>query len=457
MPVDVFEQGALVGGKMNRVRFDGCTFDTGPSLLTMPFILEDFFENMGTTLSQELQLVRVEPACQYRWADGTILDIPQDIEGVAEAIATISRHDAENIPQYFADAKQMYESTKRVFLFSAFDGVSEFFKPKNFNLIPKLPSLRFSQTLDKANRQYFSHPKIIQLFNRFATYNGSSPYKSPATLMIIPWVEFGYGAWYPMGGMYSVAEAILRVAVQAGVRVHTHTPVKKIITSNKKATGIQTVAGDVFSASHVISNVDVYITNSTLLGQNISEPPSASSSAVVLLMSVKKEDFGLAHHTVLFSDDYPTEFSQLFETYEPLTNPTVYIARSCSTDPSQGTDELENWFVMVNAPATGDGRWQEGSEEYAQMIIKQLALFGITPTIQSMVVRTPDSMAKEWGSDRGSIYGISSNSMFTAFLRQQQRSQNIQNLWYVGGSAHPGGGVPLVITSGTIAANLILT
>jgi len=452
--VDLYEHQSATGGKMGRVQFDGCSFDTGPSLITMPFVLEEFFRDMGTSLQAELDLIRIDPACHYRWADGSRMDMPFDLDAVPDAIATISPSDALRVRDYLNETRFLYEATKDVFIFQPFEGWREFVRLRNRHLISALPRLRFHKTLHQVHRSFFSDPRIVQLFDRFATYNGSSPYLAPATLMVIPWVEFGFGAWYPRGGIYRIAEAITSVAQRAGVRIHTNTNVQAIETRNGAAVGLRLDDGTVCAYDRVVSNADVHTTRSVLLGEHLPPGRDPSSSGFVAFLSVDAAEHGLAHHNVLFSGDYRSEFDHIFRHRRLPPEPTIYIARSVHSDPSQAPAGRENWFVLVNTPP-GITITDAERDRYADSLLQHMEHFGLRPTVRQMQLRTSADMARLWQAEGGSLYGRSSNSLFAAFLRQRQRSNRVRDLWYVGGSAHPGGGVPLVITSGTIAARLI--
>lgn len=449
--VDLFEQHPTVGGKMGRHVLDGCTFDTGPSLITMPFVFEQFFASVGTSLERELTLTRIDPQCHYRWADGTRIAVRDSIDEFSEAIASIHPADGKAVRTYMERAQRVYEATKDVFIFNAFDGIGEFFKPRNLPLLPKLPSLRFTQTLHELHREMFTDARVVQLFDRFATYNGSTPYRAPATLMVIPYVEFAFGAWYPQGGMYAMAEAFERVARRNGVRIHTSTMVQRILVDRTRIAGVQLADGSTVVCDHVISNMDTHLTQTMLLGNNVQQPRERSMSGVVVLMSVRADDHGLGHHNVLFGTNYQEEFNDIVARERYATDMTIYIARSCHTDPTQAPPGVENWFTLINAPATTN----EPPTDYVDRIIERMSLYGVHPHVRAQHVFTPTDLAARTMSYRGALYGASSNSMFSAFLRQRQRSSQVKNLWYVGGSAHPGGGVPLVTISGMIASDLI--
>ena len=284
--------------------------------------------------------------------------------------------------------------------------------------------------------------------------------------MVIPWVEIGFGAWYPEGGMHSIADGLERLAREVGVTIHLGMGVRRILVERGRACGLELADASTVSVDHVVSNADVWVTRHQLLGMNVKPPSDPSCSGLVLHLSTTRQDRSMAQHTILFSDDYRAEFDAVQSREFPDPGATVYISRSCAADPSLAASERENWFVLVNAPPRGVGAttntyekslWSGNEEQRAELVLRRMEQFGLRPHVHAMGIRTPDTMAREWSTDRGSLYGASSNTPWSAFLRPRQRSRDVQNLWYVGGSAHPGGGIPLVATSGMIAAERIIT
>ena len=362
---------------------------------------------------------------------------------------------------YLAHASKVYHATKDVFLFNPFDGFKEFFKRKNLPLLPALPSLKFSSKFHTFNADYFTNPKLIQLFDRFATYNGSSPYLAPATLMVIPFIEFEYGGWYPVGGIYAIAEAFHKRCMELGVNFIFNADVDEIITDKKTAKGVKTKDGNMYEAKHVISNADVYHAKHDLLKKAHTKKPELSTSGFVMLIPMHKNPFEMSHHTVLFSDAYEQEFTTIFKDKESPEEMTVYISVSGKSDPSQVSNDKENWFVLVNTPPTsGTKEWnEEKTARYKHSILTMIEHF--LPDMQSYIadepfIITPDHFSMEFHATGGSLYGSSSNSMFSAFLRPTNTDPHIQNLHHCGGSAHPGGGIPLVVLSGQFAAQSVM-
>ena len=348
--VTVLEKNETIGGKVNIVESGGYKFDTGASLLTMRHVLEDLFEFCGKRIKDYLEILPLEPICRYFWSDGSVFNASQDIEKTESEIAELSPEDVESFRKYLADSKQKYEISERTFLSKSLNDLPTLLTPKN---LPDLLKISTLKTLDKHNAQYFKSEKLRQLFNRFATYNGSSPYQTPATFALIPYVEFGLGAWYVRGGMYEIPRALERLAIELGVKIYTESEVEKIVVEKGKAVGVK-VGGEVFAADIIVSNADAIETYRELLpveNKRI-ENREPSCSGFVLLLGTKKKFDKLAHHNIFFSDDYKAEFDAIFKEKIPAPNPTIYICATSRTDKTQSPENHENLFVLINAPYT---------------------------------------------------------------------------------------------------------
>lgn len=457
--VIIVEKNTSVGGKMSRVNFAGCMFDTGPSLVTMPFVFEEFFHRHNADFHSQVLLNEIEPGCRYFWRDGTKFDAYTNPAMRGREVKRVFENDIESVEKYFLHAKKVYDATKDIFLFREFDGFIELLKPKNLPLLRYLPTLQSHKSLHNFNRSFFSDGKLTQLFNRFATYNGSSPYLAPATLAVIAHVEFGFGAWYPIGGVYEIALAFQRLCNQNNIEVRLQTEVAKILHTNNKVYGAELSNGERIECDVVVSNTDVYLTYEKLMGLTLKKKNQLSCSGFSALLAVSKKERDLIHHNILFSDNYKKEFHQIFNEEVPPDAPTIYISRSSHTDNSQAEPDRENWFLLVNAPSTANtGYWLNNRERYAELCINQMKHYGldIKDDILDMKLRTPDEFESDHTAYKGSLYGSSSNSMFSAFLRPRNRSKLFKNLYFTGGTTHPGGGVPLVCLSGQISARCIL-
>ncbi len=454
--VTVLEKNETVGGKVNLVEAEGYKFDTGASLLTMRHVLDDLFEFCGKRTEDYLELIPLEPICRYFWSDKTVFDASQNIDRTEREIAEFAPEDVESFRQYLADSKQKYEIAARTFLAKSLNDLPELLTLAN---LPDLLRISTFKTLDKHNANYFKSKKLRQLFNRFATYNGSSPFKTPATFALIPYVEFGLGAWSVRGGMYEIPRALEQLARALGVKIYAEAEVEKIVVEDKRAVGVS-VGGELTSADLIISNADAIETYRQLLPVKRYQNREPSCSGFVLLLGTRRQFPQLAHHNIFFSDDYKAEFDAIFKQKIPAPHPTVYVCATSRTDASQAPAGHENLFVLVNAPATSKKvDWETEKQNYRDLIIKKLESFGLEgleDSIEFEQIITPTDFETKYRANRGSIYGISSNGVFSAFMRVPNKSKDVENLYFVGGATHPGGGIPLVLLSGKLTSEMIV-
>lgn len=461
--VHLYEQNSSPGGKAGSINAGGYRFDAGPSLLTMPFILQELFRDVGEDIGSYLELKPLELLCKYFYPDKTVIRAYSDTDKFASEIQANTKDSARQLKDYLAYCRGIYELTSDLFLFNSFGEISSLFNIKGIKALFKLSQIDTFRSMDKANSTFFSDGKTIQIFNRYATYNGSNPYYAPATLNIIQHVECNMGGYYTPGGIYSISVALEKLAKNKGVKILYNSPVKRITTQGRTVTGIM-VNGAEKKYDVVISNADVYNTYHHLLKDNRSvfakrygklEP---SSSALVFYWGVKAIHPELEIHNILFSGSYNKEFEDIFKNRSVPLDPTVYIYISSRFNPSDAPENKENWFVMINTPYNVGQNWQDEASRSKEIILNKIYdMLGIDlrDKIEVERITTPADIETKTGSFKGSIYGISSNSRSSAFFRQKNRSKEYKGLYFAGGSAHPGGGIPLVILSGKIAAELV--
>lgn len=458
----VLEQNAAVGGKMSRIEQDGFRWDTGPSVITMRPVFEELFAAAGRRLDDYLTLEPVEPLTRYFYRDGVVLDATSDLTRMAAQIEAIAPHDVEGYLDFLAYAAKLHRITGPTFIYD---------RPPDLGTLTRVSPLQFLQvdpwlTLDQAIRKRVGSRHLRQLLGRFATYVGASPYAAPATLGVIAHVELTGGVWYPRGGIYAIAQAMARLARELGVEIRTDTPVAQIVTGGGWVRGVRLADGRELPARAVVANVDVTTVYQHLLPADVATPTrrrnlrnvETSCSGYVLLLGVEGDSSGLAHHNIFFSDDYPREFRELFHDGRPPTDPTVYVAITSKTDADHAPPGCENWFVLVNAPAT-DARWDWAAREagYRALVMQTLASHGVDVRgrIRSERSLTPVDIARMTAAWRGALYGISSNQAINAFRRPHNRCAHLSGLYFAGGTTHPGGGVPMVTLSGKVAAQLL--
>ncbi len=461
--VQLFEQQPSLGGKMNEFRQDGFRFDTGPSLLTMPDVIDDLFEYIGLNRHDYLEFVPIDPICRYFWSDGTTLDATADPSEMTLRLKTLSEEDATSYQLFSNYIKRIYEMTADIFVFSPLHEIKNLLNWQTFVKLLTIHRIDPFRTMDQGIRRFFRHKKVVQLFNRYATYNGSNPFQAPATLNIIPYVEFGLGSYYVKGGMYRLVEVLEHIARSFGVQIFQSTRVDEIVYHKNMVTGIK--ANDtLIEADYIVSNADVVTAYNDLINgfdkrQERLNKLEPSLSGIVYLWNVNKNFEQLAQHNIIFSDDYENEFEHIFKRKQVPDDPTIYIAITSKIDPDHAPPDGENWFVLINVPHLMPGQdWQREVTILRERIFAKLANHGIDVSehIAGETFLTPEDFYQKYGSNRGSIYGISSNSKSTAFRRPANRNRDLRGLYFAGGSTHPGGGVPLAMLSGKMCADLIL-
>ncbi|HST03755.1 MAG TPA: phytoene desaturase family protein [Chloroflexia bacterium] len=470
--VTLLEKNERVGGKLNLVEAGGFRFDTGPSLITMPGVLAATFRAAGRRMQDYVTMARLDPICRYTFADGTRLDVSPNIPRLVSELDRIMPGESAGFLRFLAYARTLYRRAGPTFLLRE--------RPTMRDLLSRrgLDAARIDAHLamHTAVRRFFRDPRLVQLFDRYATYNGSSPYRAPATLAMIPYIELAGGGWYIQGGLYRLAESLLTVARELGVEVRTNSEVEQVLVvqnagrSSASAVGVRLSDGDDVRAGTVIINADPMYAYPALIPQPYQDRRlvsrmralEPSCSGFVLLLGVKGDYSNLAHHSVFFSGDYQAEFRAIFDEGMPASDPTIYVACTSKTDPTQAPSGYSNLFVLVNAPALplgqSAGRWQEWAKPYRDSIIAKLekeALPGLSSRIVYEQSITPQDFKERYNVWRGAIYGLSSNSRRTAFLRPPNRAPGLDNLYFVGGSVHPGGGIPLVLLSARLVTRMI--
>lgn len=462
--VTLFEKNSFTGGKAAVAGGEGYTFDAGPSLLTMPFILHNLFSACGKNSEEYISLKRLDIICRYFYPDGTQIDAFADREKFKNEVHEKTGEPKEHLERYLTYCQKIYDATADVFILNDFRSLKLFLSKTGLKSLFKLPQIDPFRTVHQANSSFFTDARLVQMFDRYATYNGSSPYLAPATLNVIPHVEYTMGAYIPRGGIRKIPAAVKQLAEEMGAEIRTGAQVEEIVTSGNKVTGIR-VDGKTETFDRVVSNADVNYTYEKLLG-NPSRPEAKryqkmepSGSGLVFYWGIEKEFPGLEVHNILFSADYKKEFSELFEAKKITVDPTVYVYISSKYHQDDAPAGGSNLFVMINTPYD-DGSISDDEIKRARetVLSKVSSMCGedIRPLIQYEELLTPRMIQENTNSKWGSIYGVSSNSRNAAFLRQANRSSSFKNLYFCGGSAHPGGGIPLVIQSGIIAAEKVI-
>ncbi len=462
LQVTVFEKNEYPGGKLSHFEKEGFHFDAGPSLFTQPYNIEELFELAGENINDYFHYTPVSIACKYFYEDGAIINAYGDSEKFAEELSDKLEEDKNNLKQYLQHSEKLYNNIGRVFLNYSLHKLRSLFKAPLKKAISSVKWKYLFKSMNQVNSSYFKNPHTVQLFNRYATYNGSNPYKAPGMLCLIPHLEYNEGIFYPKGGMISITNALYQLALKMGVQFNFNQPVQRIIENQGKIKGI--VAGHQnIDADIVVSNMDVYGTYKYLLNDEIKSrqilKQERSSSAMVFYWGMSAEFPQLELHNIFFSENYKAEFDHLFKYKKLFSDPTVYINITSKCEPGiQAPAGKENWFVMVNAPANIGQDWDLYNQQCRKNIINKLNRIlktDIEPLIETEQVLAPIMIEEKTSSYMGSLYGSSSNSKMAAFLRHPNFSKQIKGLYFAGGSVHPGGGIPLCLKSAKILSEIV--
>jgi len=469
--VTVCEQAPVLGGKLGTFSRDGHTFDTGPSLLTLPAVYRDLFRSTGRPLEKVLDVVPVDPVARYRFADGTWLDVPNASRArLREALDdTLGGTAGTDWLALIDRGGAIWDAVRGPFLETPPRGARDLVHQAR--RVGDLRTVAPWRTLRGLGRHMLRDPRLLLMLDRYATYTGSDPRRAPAALATIPFVEHTFGAWYVPGGLRRLADALADRVHERGASVLTCADVVRVTTAAGRVEGVVLADGRHLPADVVVADADATHVYRDLLPRREQASrlrrATPSLSGFVLLLALRGRSAQPSHHTVLFPGTYDAEFDAVFGgragRARPVPDPTVYVA--APDDPGLRPDEdSESWFVLVNAPrhgtdgTTGTVDWDAPglADSYADQVMTVMAERGVDvrDRVRWRVVRTPADLERETRAPGGAIYGTSSNGRRAAFLRPANRSP-VPGLYLVGGSAHPGGGLPLVGMSAAIVAGMV--
>ena len=463
LDVTVIERAQDVGGKMRQVEVDGVGVDAGPTVFTMHWIFEALFQRSGANFSAELDLITAERLARHGWRDGSRLDLWADIDRSVDAIGDFSDlSNAQGYRRFCDDSEAVFNTLKDTFINAQKPGPLGLGIRVGLHRIGRLWQTRPFQTYWSRLERYFSDPRLRQLFGRYSTYIGSSPFLSPATLMLIAHVEQD-GVWLVEGGMRAVAQSMKRVAARNGASVRLGTHVEQIHGENGQAKLVSLDTGEQIEADAIVFNGDASALARGLLGSEVGHvsrataPQSRSLSALTWCAHAKTSGFELDYHTVFFSDAYKAEFETVFDTRQAPATPTIYI---CAQDRigNQIPEARERLLILINAPADGDRGFDEraNAAERYDAALSHLQTYGLDIDASAPSKLTgPHGFNALFPGTGGALYGQANHGPFATFERPGARSK-IGNLYLAGGSTHPGAGVPMATLSGCLAAEALL-
>ena len=459
--VTVFEANDYPGGKIAELHLNGYRFDMGPSVLTMPEYIDELFTLHGENPRDYFKYQKLDPIFRYFFEDGTTINAYHGKEKLADEMASKTSVSREKVIQFLEKSETKFFLTDEVFLQRSLHKIGNYFNYPTLRGILNFHKIEAFKTMADANFSFFEDKKVAEIFNRYASYNGSNPYEAPATLNIIPHYEINLGAYFPEGGMHTITKSLVELAMKVRVDFKFKTRVKEIQIENGTATGLTTENGN-FPFDVIISNSDVFNTYHTLIPkahkpERILNQPK-SSSVIVFYWGIKKTFPGLGLHNMFFSEDSRQEYDHIFKRQTVFSDPTVYLNISSKANPADAPAGCENWFVMITVPNNSGQDWDKliaETREYAINKLNKILKTGILPLIECESILDPRLIEQKTSSAFGAVYGNSSNSKFAAFLRHPNFSNRILNLYFCGGSVHPGPSIPLCLLSAKITVGLV--
>ncbi|SEG05657.1 NAD(P)/FAD-dependent oxidoreductase [Paenibacillus sp. UNC499MF] len=471
--ITLLEKNASLGGKLQAHAYGPYSFDFGPSTMTMPWVFKRLYTECGEQQDPALQFIKLDVNSRNFFRDGSVIDLSADPHFMEEQLKSFSARSRQGFKNYLREVERIYQIAERQFFSRSFTKWSDYVSPA---LGISLLGVRPFTTMNKFHETFFDDPRLLAMMNRYATYVGSSPYRTPATLSMIAYLELLKGVYYVQGGNYKLIEALERLARKKGVDIRTSIPVGHISVRGGKVQGVETPGGFV-PASFVVSNNDYYATQLNLIPEEFRSIPgsiflgqtstSLSSSGFLMLLGVRKTFPRLHHHNLFFPDRYETEFTDLFEGEVWPRNPALYVCNSSYTEPQRARQGGgSNLYILANVPAAVPGRLGSHPSELASvadlyrsrltgLLERQWGLQGLSANTEVERVFHPGDIAEISGSMYGALYGRASHGLKPTFFRPSIADRRIEGLYYAGGTTHPGGGTPMVALSGMLAAEAV--
>jgi phytoene desaturase len=468
----VFDKNGWLGGKAAVLHEGGFRFDMGPTILTVPRVLERIFAEAGRDMADYLDLRRLDPQWRCFFDDGSRIDLAEDVNAMAETMDRFApgRGTGEGYRRFQKLSAHLHDVSDRFFFWKPVEDLFDTIDMRA-NLKPStlrdVMSLRMGASVAGTIRARVKDDRLAQMLDHFTQYVGSSPYGSPAVLCAIAHMQAADGVWYPMGGTRAVVEALARLASELGVKLQPGVEINGLDMAGGAVKGVRTMAGESLPFDAVVSNMDSIRTYRELVGGATAaryerkgfEP---ACSGVVLYLGLRRRYDHLLHHDFVFSRDPEEEFDFIYRRGEPAPDPTCYIAAPSATDPSVAPPGGEALYVLVHAPYLRPHHdWNRMLPDYRRVILDKLKrTAGLADLEERIVVErylTPQDIHERYKVLNGAIYGLASHGRFLGAFKPGNRSRDVRGLYLAGGAAHPGPGMPMVMMSGWIAADALDT
>ncbi len=474
--VTVFEKSAWLGGKAAVFREAGFRFDMGPTILTIPSVLRRIFAEADRRLEDRLDLIRLDPQWRCFFADGTALDLVEDVDAMATALQGYApgTGSAAGYRNFQGLSHRLNQISERNFFWKSVGGIGDMIDWRagvSVRLLGDVLSLRLGRSVAGTVRKFVPDPRVAQMLDHFTQYVGSCPESSPAVLCGIAHMQSAEGVWYPRGGTRAVPDALVRLGTELGVEYRTRTAVRRILTeaNGTRVCGVETDAGETVELAAAVSNADSARTHRELLAETAPRAAARfedrrgyepACSGVVLYLGLNRRYDHLLHHDFVFSRDPHEEFEYIYRKGEPAPDPTCYLASTARTEPETAPPGGDALYVLVHTPYLRPHHdWKRMLPDYRRVILEKLKTTGRMPDIESRIVYeaalTPQDIHDRYRVLDGAIYGLASHGTWNGAFKPANRSPDVKGLYLAGGAAHPGAGMPMVLMSGWIAADAL--
>jgi len=462
--VTVFEKNEKAGGKLNVLRKEGFNFDLGPSILTMPHIFQTLFAMANKKMSDYVEIQEVKPHWRNFFEDGTVIDLTPDLREMEKELAKLPQNEADGFFEYLGYSRRLCKITEEGYFAKGLESSLELVR--FYGPLRSIFGFDVLRNMNAGVKRFIRSQKLIDILNYFIKYVGSSPYDAPALLNLLPYIQFGYGLWYVKGGMYNLAIGLEKILLELGGVIHYGQEVVGLQGNGSRIVGLTLKDGSHVGTDIFISNMEIIPTYERLTREDASflkryakfEP---SCSGLVLHLGVNKIYPQLAHHNFFYSKSARAHFDSIFHKEELSGDPTLYLVAPCKTDPSQAPEGCEIIKVLPHIPHIKDKNPFTRADYLAfrDRVVEKLERMGLTDLHSHIVVEdmwTPEDIQTRYYSNKGSIYGVVSDRFKNLGFKAPRRSEIYSNLYFVGGSVNPGGGMPMVTLSGQLVKDKIL-
>lgn len=463
--VSLYEKNDHIGGKVNRLEQDGFGFDLGPSILTMPHIFDKLFRGSGKRMEDYVQMKRLNREWRSFFPDGTVLDLYRNLHTMERTNPALSKKDIKEYYSLLKYSQRIYKTTEHSYLAEGFESPKEAVAQNG--IIATLRGFDLTSTMYEGISKRISNPHLRDMLSYFVKYVGSSPYNAPAVLNMMIYMQHAQGCWYVPGGMHKLAEGLTKLAEEEGVKIRTGMGVVRARTDhNKKIAGVELEDGSFKTADYYVSNMEVIpfyrkmVDADDKFVEKLEKKYEPASSGLVLHLGVKKTYPFLNHHNFFFSENLKEQMEKVFEKHELPDDPTIYLVNVNKTDPTQAPEGHENIKILPHIPYIQDKPFTpEQYLDFENRVIDKLERMGLDGLRENIVTRdvwTPHDIERIYGSDRGAIYGTVSDKKRNGGFKHKKQSELYDNLYFVGGTVNPGGGMPMVTLSGQQVSDKIV-